>query len=122
MTKHMVRLYAEPPKGEVDTAINNWVSNFNEWTGAPEEHSLTEGNTELDGSGTQHIRGSWYFHDDSDSKTALLDDVESKLQAVVSWYRIGYHVCDHDASNPSRCSWDDTREYGTVPSDIPTFN
>lgn len=118
----MVRLFIEPPKADADNAVNNWVANFNEWTEDPVEHTLIETNTETDGSGTTYIRGDYRFHQDS-GKTALLDDLESKLQSIQGglWYRVGYHVCDHDESESTARSWEDMRENGTVPEDVPTF-
>lgn len=122
MTVHMVRLMIEPPKGEADSAVDNWVRNHNEWTGDPQEHSLTETNTELDGSGTEYVRGDYRFIQE-EGADALLDDLEARLQDLQGglWYRIGYHSCDHDESDRSGCSWGEVRENGSVPSDIPTL-
>lgn len=122
MAVHMVRLYIEPPKGDAETAVNNWVENHNEWTDDPVDHTLAEVNTELDGSGTTYVRGDYRFVQDS-TATDLLDDLEQRLGNLQGglWYRIGYHVCEHDEDNPGACSFDDsmTRENGTIPSDIP---
>lgn len=123
MTVHMVRMYVEPPKGGADTAVDNWVSNHNEWTSNPVDHSLTETNAEIDGSGTTYVRGDYQFIQE-ETVTSLLDDLENNLQSIQSglWYRIGYHVCTHDESDGTGCSWENTRENGTVPSDIPDFS
>lgn len=122
MAVHMVRLYMEPPKGDAETAVNNWVENHNEWTDDPVDHTLAEVNTELDGSGTTYVRGDYRFVQDS-TATDLLDDLEQRLGNLQGglWYRIGYHVCEHDEDNPGACSFGDsmTRENGTIPSDIP---
>jgi hypothetical protein len=122
MTVHMVRLFIEPPKGNADQAINNWVENHNEWEDDPVEHSLTETTVGIDGSGTQYIRGDYRFIQDSDA-TTLLNRLENRLQSSQGglWYRIGYHQCDHDEDQSTPCSWDgsETRENGDIPSDIP---
>jgi hypothetical protein len=122
MAVHMVRLFIEPPKGDAETAVNEWVTNHNEWTNDPVEHSLVETNAEIDGSGTTYVRGDYRFIQDS-TVTDLLDSLESNLQSIQGglWYRVGYHNCTHDEDNPQPCSWDDKRENGTIPSDIPTI-
>lgn len=127
MAKHMVRLFIEPPQGDAQTAVGNWVQNHNEWVDDPVEHSLAETNTELDGSGTTYVRGDYRFFQDG-TATDLLDDLETRLGNIQGgvWYRIGYHVCDHDESATTACSFQDAdseiRENGTIPSDIPELN
>lgn len=124
MTVHMVRLFIEPPKGNAESAVDNWAQNHTEWADDPVEHSLTETETEIDGDGTAYLRGDYRFIQE-ETPTSLLDRLESRLQSIQGglWYRIGYHACTHDEDDPQPCSWDDseTRENGTVPSDIPTF-
>jgi hypothetical protein len=128
MTKHMVRLYVEPPKGDAENAIDDWVQNHNEWTDGPQTHTFEETNTEVDGSGTQYVLGVYRFYQDT-PETDLLDRLEDRLSSLQGglWYRIGYHVCDHDEDqeNKAGCDWtapnSDIRESTGVPSDIPTF-
>lgn len=119
----MIRVYCEPPKGDADTAIQNWVDNYSEWTGDPVTHELVETNAAMDDSGTTYLRGDWRFHDQGEAATDILDDLSSRLQSINSglWHRLGYHVCDHDEATATACSWDQTLEWGTVPNDIPTF-
>lgn len=97
MTKHMIRLLLEPPIGEADQAVNQWVQNHNEWADDPVSHSLTETTAEIDGPGTTYVRGDYRFYQDTPA-TSLLDDLETRLQGLQGgvWYRIGYHVCPHD--------------------------
>jgi hypothetical protein len=118
----MVRFYIEPPKGEAKNAVDNWVQNHNEWTDDPKDHSLVETNTKLDGSGTTYLCGDYRFVQDGPAD-ALLDDLADRLQSFQGglWYRIGYHECDHDENNPTGCAWEQTRENGDVPADIPTL-
>jgi hypothetical protein len=121
----MIRLFLEPPKGNSESAIDNWVTNHNEWTDDPVSHSLTETNADIDGSGTTYARGDYRFIQE-ETPTDLLDDLESRLQNVQGglWYRVGYHQCEHDEENGTPCQWDDlhTCENGDIPTDIPTFN
>lgn len=118
----MVRLFLEPPKGNAETAIDNWVQNYNEWESDPVEHTLAVTNTALDGSGVDYVQANYRFIQDS-AATSLLDDLESRLQSLQGglWYRIGYHDCNHDESNRDGCTWDttETRENGTIPPEIP---
>lgn len=119
----MVRVLCEPPKGEAETAVNNWVSNYSEWTADPTEHTLTETNTAIDGSGTKYVRGDWRFERQGEDPTDILTDLSDRLQPIQGglWHRLGYHICDHDEETRQPCSWDETAEWGTVPSDIPAF-
>lgn len=120
MTVHMVRIMAEQPKGNAESAIDNWVQNHNEWTDDSVDHSLTETSADIDGKGTTYVRGDYRFIQDS-TVTDLLDTLERRLQSLQGglWYRIKYHECAHDEENPRPCSWQETREGGTIPSDIP---
>lgn len=123
MTVHMVRVICEPPKGEAENAIQNWVENYTEWDADPVEHSLSEQNTELDGSGTAYFRGDWRFVQDGEDPTAILTDLSDRLQGIQDglWHRLAYHVCSHDEDNPTPCSWGEMVEQGTVPSGVQTF-
>jgi hypothetical protein len=122
----MVRLFLEPPKGNSESAVDNWVQNHNEWVNDPVDHSLVETTTGIDGSGTAYLRGDYRFIQDGD-KTTLLDDLGARLQNFQGglWYRVGYHACDHDEQQSTPCSWTDAqsevRENGNIPSDIPTM-
>jgi len=122
MTVHMVRIFFDLPKGNADNAVDNWVQNHNEWENDPVSHSLTEKNTEIDGSGVDYVSGDYRFIQE-ETVTKLLDDLGDRLSSVQGglWYRIGYHACDHDEDQPTPCSWDETREGGTVPDAIPTI-
>lgn len=116
-------MYLEPPRGEAETAVNEWVQNHPEWTDDPVAHVFREQATP---NGTSHVYGN-YFFEQSVGVTTLLDRLEDRLANVQGglWYRIGYHVCDHDDQDreTSDCAWDParTREDGGVPADIPTF-
>lgn len=123
MTVHMVRVCIEAPNGEAANAVDNWVTNHTVWESDPVNHTLGEVTVPPDG--TTYLRGNYRFVQDV-TATALLDDLESRLQSLQNgrWYRIGYHACDHHPLDepPTPCSWEQTREHGTVPSDIPTFD
>lgn len=123
MAVHCVRVFVEPPKGDAEQAIQNWVSNYSEWTEDPVEHGLTEANTELDGSGTQYLSGDWRFLDQGEDPTNILDDLSQRLQNIQGglWHRLGYHVCTHDEQDPSSCSWEQSVESGSVPQGVPAF-
>lgn len=122
MTTHMVRLFIETPKGNAESAVDNWVENHNGWTSDPVEHTLTETNTEIDGSGVDYLSGDYRFIQE-ESVDELLDDLESRLEGFQGglWYRVGYHECSHDEDLPGSCSWEEQRESSDVPSEVPTF-
>lgn len=124
MTVHMVRLYVEPPNGNAQQAVSNWVANYSQWEGDPVEHGLTETTTEPYGDGgTAYLAGDWRFLDEREDPTAVLADLHDRLESFQGglWHRAGYHVCEHDEGEPSACGWEQTVEGGTVPADIPTF-
>ena len=122
MTVHMVRLIVERPKGESEEAVNNWVENYNQWNDDPVSHELTEATAHLDGDGTTYARGDYRFVQE-ETGDELLDDLERRLQDFQDglWYRLAYHACDHDGDEPAPCRWEDTREGGDVPEDVPSI-
>lgn len=122
MTVHMVRLMVEPPRGEAEDAVNNWVENHTQWDDDPVNHDLRETTVGVDDDGTTYVRGDYRFIQD-ETADELLDNLEEQLQSFQGglWYRAGYHACTNDEDNPQPCSWEDTREGGDVPDDIPTF-
>lgn len=123
MSVHMVRVFFEPPKGTPEMAVNNWVSNYNEWTEDPVAHSLTETTAGVDGMETAYFRGDWRFWDQGETPTDMLRDLSERLRSFQGglWHRLAYHVCTHDEDRPQPCSWDEKVESGTIPSDIPDF-
>jgi hypothetical protein len=113
----------ELSNGNAELAVDNWVQNHNEWDDDPVDHSLTETTAGIDGNGTTYLSGDYRFIQE-ESATDLLDDLESRLQSfqVGLQYRVGYHACTHDEDSPQPCSWEQTRENGTVLSDIPELS
>ncbi len=127
MTVHMVRVLCEPPKGDAENAIQNWVENYTEWDGDTEEHSISEINTQDDGSGVQYLRGDWRFVQNGEEPTNILGDLSERFQSVQGglWHRLGYHVCDHDEAVGTECPpWDDSHDdveieqWGDVPAEV----
>jgi hypothetical protein len=116
----MVRVMIEPPRGEAENAVDNWVQNHNEWTDYPKEHSLTETTAGTDDDGTSYVRGGYRFIQEG-AADELLDDLAGRLDSFQGglWYRLGYHECDHDEDSPTGCDWEQVRENGSVPPDIP---
>lgn len=123
MTVHMIRVYSEPPKGDAETAVSNWVENYSEWTADSEEHSLSEATADM-GEGTTYLTGNWRFEDQGETPIDILEDLSQRLQSFQGglWHRLAYHICYADEDNPQPCSWDEVVEFGTVPSDIPDFD
>ena len=120
----MIRLYSEPPKNDthfqrMSSACENWAASYNEVL-ATQRLNLKHVPADEEGLVPAHSTGYWRFEITTDANT-LLADFEVALQSEVSWYRLKYHMCSHDESNPGGCSWDEsmTRDYGTVPAGIP---
>lgn len=131
MAVHMIRLVAAVDSTdtpgmsltEINTALDDWVSKHSEWVNDSQEHSITIANSDFDG--TEYYVGTYRF-ELSDAKSNLLQKCEDKLKKKVDWYRLGYHVCDHDESDNTSCPWDDEREWTSkntsqIPTDIPNF-
>jgi len=70
--------------------------------------------------GPEYYSGELAF-DWSEDKAFILDNLDGYLSSYCDWHRIRYHVCDHDATEPDSCNWDEVRESGTIPSDVPMF-
>jgi hypothetical protein len=123
MTTHMFRLVVAKPDGvteqDANRIVDDWLADNTPWTDDPIDHSVSVIDDPLTDAPI-HFRGDLRF-EFSDAKTDLLSQMETDLQAVVSWYRIGYHECDHDEANGSPCNWNEQIEYGTVPDGLPTF-
>jgi len=122
MTVHMIRLFVDSSVDNVENVIDNWVQNHNTWDGESVSQPLTNAPVGANGDG-EYLLGSYRFTQDS-TATDLLDDIEIQLSALQGevWYRIGYHQCPHDEANPQDCSWEQTRENGTVPDSIPSLS
>lgn len=101
-------------------AVQAWVGNHTERL--PDESvAFTVGNTTMDAStGTDFYRVLYRFDSTTDDKIELKDSLLNRLAEYVSWYRLRYHVCDHDSDSPGGCSWDGSEERsgGTVPGDL----
>lgn len=127
MAVHMFRCFigAGPMSiTDLETRINNWVSNNDEWTEDMTDYTLSEVNTEMDGSGATYYSIDVRFNQ-SDTKANILQKFTDKLKDKVDWYRVGYHTCEHDEQNASPCSWQDMTEWTakdvTIPSGVPNF-
>ena len=137
MTVHMFKCYigrGPMSTSDLETRINNWVSDNAEWVDDPTAHSLTGYNAD----------GQVVFHwvqvrfRKEDTKTNLYQKFTDKLKDKVDWYRVGYHNCDWDDNYDgsgvagSECSFDAnedpeavardwTAKDVTIPADVPEF-
>lgn len=114
----MIRLWSEPPNNtnhfdRMYAACEDWAGRYAE-TLTTQRLSLTH----ITDNEPAYTVGHWRF-DWAEDATALLDDLEADLQAEVAWYRLRFHECSHDESDSVECSWDETREFGTIPAGIP---
>lgn len=128
MTVHEVTICSEYPDGitldQIRQAVQNWVDNHDEWLGDDAEQTVDAVNTKEDttNDGVQILAGEFRFNTTT-TKVQILDDAEATLQNYVAWYRLGYHVCDHDETDPGQCDFTDQREYnpGQIPPGVGTF-
>lgn len=87
----MFRCFIGPGKmsaTDLESRISDWVQSNAEWENDTVPHTLKE-------------RGAYYQIDvrflPDNSKANLQQKFTDKLVNKVSWYRIGYHACTHDA-------------------------
>lgn len=120
MTTHMIRVWSEPPNNtnhlnRMQTACEDWAARYSE-TLTTQRLTLSHSEPDESEGDVDYTTGYWRF-DWSEDATALLDDLEADLQGEVDWARIRYHSCNHDDpdSAGSGCSWEETREFGSVP-------
>lgn len=126
---HMFRCFIGRGKmsvSDLKTRINDWVESNAEWAEDSVSHTLTERDTELDGSGATYYAIDVRFLLD-DSKSNLQQKFSDKLKDKVDWYRIGYHECTHREGDGDSgpCGWDDAVDWTakdvTIPSGVPTI-
>lgn len=131
MTVHMFRCYigrdqSQYTVAELESTFNDWVAANGEWTGDAVEHTLTERNTAMDGSGDTYYGGDVRFLPEN-AKDTLLQKLTDKLENKTLWYRVGYHACTHrpDDGSSGACSWDDAVEWTakdeSIPGAVPSF-
>jgi hypothetical protein len=115
MTLHYVRVYVEPPKGNSQEAITNWVENYSEWQGRVDDHALT--------AVPEHdwLTGGWFLEDQGEEATGIVTDLSDKLSSFQGGlgHRIVYYISEHDADNPGECVPVEATESGDVPSAVP---
>lgn len=108
----------------LETRIDDWVASNAEWTEDSVEHTLSERNTEMDGSGETYYGIDVRFLKE-DTKDNVLQKFTDKLKDKVEWYRVGYHNCTHDEEDAYAYSWDDKAEWTakdvSVPSGVSEF-
>jgi len=116
MALHRVKLqYDAGTDVAFETWLEQWLADMPLWDGTandvPDAHSH-EGVPE-------HYRGEFVF-EWSAERALILDSLEQNLSASADWYRIKYHVCDHDEADRGGCRWDpsETRTGGTVPDGV----
>ena len=120
----MFRVVCDKPDSIGETQANQivdqWLADNTPWTDdlTPHEITLVE-NTPISDRPT-HFRGDVRF-EFTDDKPELLTQIETDLSGIASWYRIGYHKCDHDEDTPTPCAWEQTRDGGDVPDAIPSI-
>lgn len=127
MSVHMFRVFvgAGPMSvSDLETRINDWVAANPEWEADSADHTLTERNTAIDGTGETYYAVDVRFREE-DTKANLLQKLTDKLKDKTDWYRVGYHVCQHDETNGGPCAWDDSAAWTAtgvrVPAGVPTF-
>lgn len=115
MSIHRVRLrYSETGAQSFNGWLETWLVNMQPWAERPNEvPALRE-------EPSAHYGGDLTFAW-SEDKSIILDQLDGYLSAYCDWYRIWYHICDHDESERGNCSWDAQREGGQVPEWVAVF-
>ena len=105
---------------QANQIVDQWLADNTPWTDDPTPHEITLVDDTAISDRPTHFRGDVRF-EFSDDKPALFDQIETDLNGIASWYRIGYHECDHDEDSATPCAWEQVVEGGTVPDSMPTF-
>lgn len=127
MAVHMFRVYVgrgPMSVADLETRVDDWINSNAEWEDDTAAHGLSERNTRLDGTGATYYGADVRFLLD-DAKDNLLQKFTDKLVNKVDWYRVGYHECSHDESDPTGCDWQDSEEWAaqgaSIPAAVPDF-
>lgn len=125
MSVHMFRVYVGAGSiaiTDLESRINDWVASNPEWESDAVSHTLTEHNTELDGTGEAYYHVDVRFIEE-ETKANLLQKLTDKIVNKVAWFRVGYHNCTHDENNHEPCLWGDSEEWTakdvTIPAGVP---
>ena len=127
MTVHCVRLHAEPPKGDAENAVDNWITNFSRWTGGAEQPL---GETQTQETETAFVAGGWYFVDNDEDRQNVIISLSDELATFQSglWHYAAYSASNHDLEARGGDSWqylvdseNRSTDAKTVPSEIPRF-
>ena len=115
MSIHRVRLrYSEAGAQSFNGWLSTWLVNMQPWAERPND---VPSQRERPG---PHYRGDLTFAW-TEEKSIILDQIEGYLSSYCDWYRIGYHVCDHDEADRGDCVWDMQRDGGAVPDFVDSF-
>lgn len=123
MVVHRVHLYySTNGANSFHGWLSTWMTNMQPWTDDEVVNEVPSNmrNTNIDGDGVDYYAVQLAFEWTED-KSIILDQINGYLSSYCDWHRIGYHVCDHDEQERDGCSWDEVREGGSVPDDIPSL-
>lgn len=77
----------------------------------------------MDGS-VSFYQGSFIFTLTEGSKTTekndLMEQIRKEMDKSASWWQLRYHLCDHDESSKSGCSWNakNHSDVNDIPDDV----
>lgn len=121
MTVHMIRIVCEKPDGisveQIRSNVRHWVDQH-ETVLLDEERGITYYQSPPGVDDVQERLEADFRFSLNETKSALLDQVETRLQKWVNWYILGYHGCPHDEADPRECEWGEVRPWGSPPSGV----
>lgn len=121
MPIHRTRLfYSTAGGGSFHGWLGTWLANMSPWEAPDVTNSVPNGPLSTVDSNTDYYAIELAF-DWSEDKSHILDNLDQFLDAYCDWHRIGYHVCTHDETDPTPCTWEETRESGSVPAYVPSL-
>ncbi|MFP4218810.1 MAG: hypothetical protein ACLFR6_08245 [Salinarchaeum sp.] len=122
MTAHRLRLvHSQSGADDFHAWLESWLTNMSPWDYPEVDNDLPTLREPVDGE--SYYQAELAF-DWSEDESIILDNLDDYAASYCDWHRIGYHVCEHDESDPTPCSWDTDlgRKSGSVPDHIPTFD
>lgn len=118
MTVHRLRLvYSSAGSEYFHNWLSTWFDSLSQWDLDGVENSAPD--SQINRQGESYYTVDLAF-DWSEDEELILDNLDQYLSSYCDWHRVGYHICDHDGETDG-CSWDQSREDGSVPGFVPVM-
>jgi len=123
MSIHRVRLFHSTAGASgFHNWLSVWLTNMTPWEADEVTNEVpVTWNAGVGNEGTEAFHAELAFEWTQD-RDIILDNLNQQMAAWCDWNRLFWHECSHDESQPQPCEWNEKRENGTVPADIPDWD